>query len=386
MTVLQIIKDLAGEQDINWGDSDTTFARQTHTGGSTNINYVDSKSIPANTLGGVVDTHLHTQNTDTGTTETNFYIRSGSNPVILSATGVTGTRLISFPDLTTQLAGVGELSQTTHGYGASMIGVEDSAGYFIGTDTEAVLAELAADVAAVASYRGFKRGFKLGYSNGTTITISGGMWDHMGTTTQNVYTSSQISFVCGSAGSNSGSDDLDASNLHYIYIDDSAVVTAGTALLTASEFMNDKTAPAYDHSKSGWYNGNDRCIGCLLTTAGSVITKFFVRSDNYMCYDATIVEFASAAAPAVVADLDVSSSVPIYSTHVRLWIYPATDATIYQFTPKGGAVYEAFGTAAAANGSFDVDVCTDDSQVLEWVASAANTTVVNLLGYFIDEL
>jgi len=388
MTVLQIIKDLAGEQDINWGDSDTTFARQTHTGGSTNINYIDSKSIPSNALGGVIDDYIHTQNTDTGTTETNFYIRSGSNPAILSTTGLTGTRLFSFPDLTGQLAGVGELSQTTAGYGASMSGVQDAAGYFTGNDVEAVLAELAADVAGVVAYAGYKRGFVLGYSNTTTITISGGMWDHKGTSRQAVYTTSQLSFVCGSGGSNGASDNLDASNIHYIYIDDSAVVSAGTTLLTASEFLNDKTVPAYSHAANGWYNGNDRCIGCVLTNGASQITAFHVYSnDLYAFTTAFPEEYADAAAPVAPTELDLASSVPIYSTRAKLKIKGTTDVQEFAFGPGAALLDIDYFVAPTDNDAFySIEVLLDTGQSTWLTCSAAGNITIDVVGYYQNEL
>jgi len=388
MTVLQIIKDLIGEQDVSWGDSDTTFTRQTHTGGSTSINYIDSKSIPSNALGGVIDDYIHTQNTDTGTTEANFYVRSGSNPAILSAVGLTGTRLFTFPDLTGQLAGVGELSQTTAGYGASMSGVQDAAGYFTGNDVEAVLAELAASVAGVVAYAGYKRGFTLGYSNTTTLTISGGMWDHKGTSRQAVYTASQISFVCGSGGSNAASDDLDASNIHYLYIDDSAVVTAGTTLLTASEFLNDKTAPAYSHAANGWYNGNDRCIGCVLTNGSSQITAFKVYSnDMYAFTTAFVEEYAAAAAPTAATELDLASSVPIYSTRARLKVEATTADQEFAFSP-GAAVLDAdyFVAATGNDAYYSIEVLLNTSQSTWLTCSSNGNITIDVVGYYQNEL
>lgn len=386
MTVLQIIKDLLCEEDVAFGDSDTTFNRQTHSGGTVAVHYIDSKSLPANTLGGYVDTHLHTQNTDTGTTATTFVLNSGGFTGTLSTLILTGNRTFILPNRSQNLVGNLDLGSTVNSLGASLVGVEDSAGYFSGTDVEAALAELAADVAGQTVYRGYKRGFKLGYSNATTITIGGGMWDHMGTTTQSVYTSSQLSFVCGSAGSNANSDNLGVSEIHYIYIDDSAVVSAGSALLTASSFLNDTTAPAYSHAKAGWYNGLDRCVGAILTTAGSAVMSFYVRSNNYYCYNATITEFSSAAAPTAVQDLDLASSMPVFSTQAKLFIYPATEGTVYQFGVNNGAVYSAYYTAPFANGSGVLDVCTDTAQIVDWVASAGSTTAILMLGYYIDEL
>ena len=386
MSVLQIIKDLLSEQDVAWGDSDTTFNRQTHTGGTVAVNYIDSKSIPANTLGTYVDDHLHTQNTDTGTTATTFIINSGGNTATLNTSILTGNRIFIFPNRSQNLIGNLDLGSTVNNLGASLVGVEDSSNYFTSTDVEGALAELAQDVASVSTYRGYKRGFTLGYSAVTTITINGGMWNHMGTTTQDVYTNSQLSFILGSAGSNSGSTNLGANELHYIYIDDSAVVTSGSALLTASEFLNSTSIPAYSNAKAGWYSGNDRCVGAIRTNVSSQVSSFYVRSGHFMCYNVGITAFSSAAAPTVVQALDLSGWMPVFSTQAKLDVYPATEGTVYSFGITGGAVYNVYYTAPYANGSGMLDVFTDTSQSVDWKGSAASLTAILITGYLIDEL
>jgi len=387
MSVLQIIKDLLSEQDVAWGDSDTTFNRQTHKGGTVAVNYLDSKSIPANTLGGYIDTHLHTQNTDTGTTATTFKVASGGNYAELSASGQTGDRTFTFPISASQrLIGATDLLSVANAKGASLVGVEDTGLYFSSATVEGALVELAQDVASVSTYRGYKRGFTLGYSAVTTITINGGMWNHMGTTTQDVYTNSQLSFILGSAGSNSGSTNLGANELHYIYIDDSAVVTSGSALLTASEFLNSTSIPAYSNAKAGWYSGNDRCVGAIRTNVSSQVSSFYVRSGHFMCYNVGITAFSSAAAPTVVQALDLSGWMPVFSTQAKLDVYPATEGTVYSFGITGGAVYNVYYTAPYANGSGMLDVFTDTSQSVDWKGSAASLTAILITGYLIDEL
>lgn len=390
MSVLQIIKDLAGEQDINFGDSDTTFNRQTHTGGTVAINYVDAKSIPANALGGVVDTHLHTQNTDTGTTAGVFYIYMDDDYYVgLSAQGQTADHVFTFPTSANQrLVGATDLAATTTGKGASTVGVFDTAGHFDATNVETVLAELATDVEALAPFRGLKRGFKLGYSSTVAVTISGGMWDHRGTTTRQVYTASQLSFTLGSGGSNAGSDNLTASALQYIYIDDSAVVSSGSDLLTATEFVNSTTAPTYSNAKCGWYNGLDRCIGAILTTAASVIVEFQVSSGGLMGYVAatSIVAYASAAAPTAAESLDLGATVPTFSTRARLSLTCGTAGTKFSFGSYSGHNYDAYVDTPANDSYMTVDTATSASQEVNWVASAANTTAVLLNGYYMDEL
>jgi hypothetical protein len=55
----------------------------------------------------------HTQNTDTGTTATNFKINTGGNEADLQTTGLTGDRDYTFPDVDTMLAGAVVMTQNT---------------------------------------------------------------------------------------------------------------------------------------------------------------------------------------------------------------------------------------------------------------------------------
>jgi hypothetical protein len=355
------------------------------------VHYIDSKSIPANGLGGVISNWLHVQHTDTGTTALTFILNNSSATgyVALSSVGQTTGKTFTFPTSASQaLVGATDLASTASGKGASTIGIQDSAGHFSSTNVETALAELATDVASVSAYTGYKRGFKLGYSSGTALTITGGMWDHSGTTQQNVYTSSQLSFTCGSAGSNSDSDNLGASELHYIYIDDSAVVTSGSALLTATEFINTTTAPAWSNSKVGWYNGNDRCIGAILTEAASTIAEFQISSSRLQTYvDATsIVAFASAAAPTTGTSLDLSAIMPVFSTRARLILTTATAGTSYSLGSFTGHNYDTIITISHNDGYTSFDTTTSSVQEINWLASAGATTAILLSGFYIDDL
>ena len=389
MTTLQGVKDLLGKEDVNWGNSGSTFSRETQTGGSISIHYVDAESVPSTGLGGYVGDHLHIQNTDSLTTMTTFGINSTGNSLVLSSAGLSASRTMTFPDVSQQLTGATDLAAITAGKGASLVGVQDSGGYFSGATAEAVLQEVGADVAALQTSthnRGMKNGFKLGFSTTTAVTISGGIWAHTGTTDQHVYTNAQVTFTLGSAGSNSGSTDLGASQVHYIYIDDSAVVAAGTALLTAAEFLNSTTAPAYNHAKAGWYNGLDRCIGAILTNSSNEVRNFSVFGGQYYRYAAPVDEFGSAAAGVTYTALDLSSTVPRFSTRARLRVTGATAGTLVYFDTSSTAVTPDAYTISTNNGPIMVEVPTNSSQNTYWYASATNVVDMDCAGYFIDEL
>ena len=110
---------------------------------------------------------------------------------------------------------------------------------------------------------------KFTYSDTDTITLRPARYYHAGTTAQTVYWDSDITFDFGSGGSNAGSTDLAADTWYAVYIDDSAVVTAGTNLITDSEIVNSDTLPTWSDAKHGWYNGEDLCIGLFKTKAAA---------------------------------------------------------------------------------------------------------------------
>lgn len=387
-TVTKFVKGLIGKEDINWGTASSTFSRETYTGGNINVHYVDDSVIPSSKCGGYVDDHLHKQNTDTGTTGTTWTIDSDGTGVTLSTTGITAGRTFTFPDTgNQQLTGASSLASTAANYGASLVGVQDSGGYFGNTNVETVLAESGASLVTLFSTShnsGMKNGFKLAYSSGTAITISGGVWAHDGTTDQHVYTASQVTFTLGPAGSNAASSNLGADEIHYIYIDDSAVVAGASRLLTASEFVNSTTAPSWSHSRIGWYNGSDRCIGAVLTSSASTIVKFSIHGKNYYRYRSGVTEYAGANAPTTYTALDLSSSVPAFSTMSRLKLDAASGtSTRYYFdTESSGTTPEAH----VASQTFTTDIPLSSSQVVYWYATAATGTSLFTVGYYTDEL
>jgi hypothetical protein len=117
-----------------------------------------------------------------------------------------------------------------------------------------------------------------------TLSIGVGRYHHDGTSEQMCFWDSAIAFDVGSGGSNAGSDDLGASEWHYLYIDDSAVVTLGDNELTASEFINTTTAPTWSDAKHGWYNSNDRCIMAFYSDSSSDIWEFYHDGGDLFSY------------------------------------------------------------------------------------------------------
>ena len=124
-----------------------------------------------------------------------------------------------------------------------------------------------------------------GASTKDSIVLYPGSYHHAGTSTQIARWVSKIGFIFGSGGSNAASVDLDASNFFYLYIDDSAVVAAGTNILTASEFVANKVCADFVDAKMGKYTGNDRMIFGVYSDSGSEIAEFFHDADTVMWAD-----------------------------------------------------------------------------------------------------
>ena len=100
----------------------------------------------------------------------------------------------------------------------------------------------------------------------TTIKLNGTFaYQHAGTTTQ-ILTGADVTFT--------RSDTSGTAQFNYLYIDDSAVVTAGNTTITASELISSPTAPTLNTTKGGFYNGNDRCIYAFKQDASDNIYRW----------------------------------------------------------------------------------------------------------------
>lgn len=382
MTVFQHVKDLIGKEDVNWGDSSSTFARETHTGGSVNISYIDAEIIPSTTLGGYIGDHLHEQNTDTGTTAATFKVDSDGNYAELSASGLSADRTFTFPDTGNQeLIGSTDLASTSNGLGAALVGIEDSAGLLSSTDVESALAEIAQDVADITHPHGYKYGFDLNHSSDDAITIGAGMWSLWTDSYSLVYTNESKTFTLGSAGSNGTSEDLGNSTLYYIYIDESA---STASLITVDCFRNHSTAPTFNSTRKGWMNtSNDRCIGAVLTDGTADILDFDTFG-NFYRYAVPITEFSVSGSGVNYQSVDVSSSVPIFATRVRIQVATNTANTLYFDTSSSSSTPEGHYLAAGAVQTFDIQ--TNSSQVFYFKGTSDVNTTIYVVGYYLDKL
>ena len=150
------------------------------------------------------------------------------------------------------------------------------------------------------------------------IYIGAGSYDHVGSTRQTVYWNSEITFHLESTGSNALSDNFGANDWHYIYLDNSAIVTQASVLLDAGCFLNKTTAPAYSATKHGWYNGEDKCIFAVLTDAGSNIKQFHSDGGSLVHFDERETALTNGDIDNAWVDTSLSSCLPSFCTKAKV--------------------------------------------------------------------
>jgi hypothetical protein len=176
--------------------------------------------------------------------------------------------------------------------------------WYIDPDTS--IATLNTNVTSLQTLESYeKHRSKFVWSGDAIITIGAGAYHHVGTSTQVVYWNSSLAFTVGSGGSNALSEDLGASEWHYLYLDDTAIITQGAALLDADCFVNNTTAPSWSTTKHGWYNGSDRCIFAFYSDGDSDILEFF-HNDDLVLYASPVEDRAAAALSTTQTDLTLS--------------------------------------------------------------------------------
>lgn len=235
---------------------------------------------------------------------------------------------------------------------------------------------------------------KYRWKDADEVYIGPGGYRHVGTVDQYVYWDAELTFAFGSGGSNAASVDLANNDFYYLYLDDSAIVTAATPVITAAQLVANITAPTWSDAKKGWYSGTDRCIGAFLTGGTANILEFFHDGGDYFHWAANIEEAGGITPNTTWTDVDCATSVPAFSQKAK--------ATFYiQYT--GGSAAAA-SLVARVNGQADgtghligyvssdatatvsaTDVPLDSSQILEvkWAATAAtNTVFVYVNGWF----
>ncbi len=117
------------------------------------------------------------------------------------------------------------------------------------------------------------------YVSTTQASIAGGAYPHHGTVDQILKIDSTITHTITTPGT---------SQFQYFYADDSAIVTAGTNVLTGTEIINATTVPTYSITKNGWYNGDDLCIGAVWIDSSGDVEPFYHDGGDFVRYDKEI--------------------------------------------------------------------------------------------------
>lgn len=202
------------------------------------------------------------------------------------------------------------------------------------------------------------------YKDADEIYIGAARYYHEGTANQLVYWDSQLTYTFAN---------LTADDWCFLYLDDSAIVTADTNLLTATEFIDSTTAPSWSASKHGWYSGNDRCI--------------------FAVHDDTIDEFHHSGELVLYASdiLDVNESIlhsswetktltiPDFATQAYVTVHYARDGeanSLIYCRPNGSGGTGIIVARLHANSYYSINTCsllTNSSQRLQLKDSAVAT-------------
>jgi len=227
---------------------------------------------------------------------------------------------------------------------------------------------------------------KYGFVSTDTITFGSGAYYLYGKGL--VYWTSDITFTLGSGGSNASSDNLTASEWHYIAIDYSTVSAAGT--LTASNFINRRAAnvtPDYSGTKGGVYQDtDDRTIFGVLTNGSSQILEFWHDGGDLTLYGYRILD-ANGIAPSD-TPTDVTLSLPSFSTKAMVTFnhsYVDSSAAYLLYRVNGSSKFHYVGSRVSSGNDFNTFiVLTDSSQIIEvyFDRTTNNTASIYTDGWF----
>ena len=240
------------------------------------------------------------------------------------------------------------------------------------------------------------------HTSDTAISIEPGCYHHSGTVDQIVYWNLALAFTLGSS-LNADSDELDAGafDIQYIYLDDSAIVTNASPLLTNACLLNSDTAPTWSDAKHGWYGPGgggadntqvtDRCIFAVPIDSSNDVLDFYHDGGRYIAYDAPIEDMA-AADPDHDWSTDVTLSIPALGANAMAKaifkaVYSNAETTML-YRPKGSAsvtIVVGHVRATTPDSFVTIDVYVDSAQKISVAggAEATNTLAVETLGYFL---
>lgn len=224
----------------------------------------------------------------------------------------------------------------------------------------------------VTSMRGLFQRCKFAKNTDSSFYLTAGTYHHVGTTEQFVYWNTTLSkTISGITGTQT----------YYVYLDDSAIVAAGTAELTASEIAVTTSAPVYSDTKHGYYSGNDRCIFMIPVTAGA-IEKVVHDGGRFVRYDEPTAIYAGY--PSINFITQATFSVPAVCTEAQATFIGSPLGTVNNYickwrptTSTGDGFVVAYGNSISGTEILTagpgVKVTLDGSYEIDITVSLADT-------------
>jgi hypothetical protein len=225
--------------------------------------------------------------------------------------------------------------------------------------------------------KGYVSRSKFTYKDNNEIYIGPGAYHHDGTTEQYVYWNSTLEVGAGGL----------ANKIYYHYLDDSAIVSHDSPLLTASEFTRSwSDIPIWVESKRGWYYGDDRCIFSTRSDPlGTPCEPFYHQGDLVLYADQIESHSSSVGTTWVDVVLDIPQFVeigpPAYGLAAEItYRVSKTNAMIYYWrtnTSDVGITGHIVGGTASSGRTSDntFAVITDRNKMIEIKTNISSTDV-----------
>lgn len=254
-------------------------------------------------------------------------------------------------------------------------------------DATALAARTTLGTIGLDLFTGYVDRAKVIYKDADEIYVDPFRYHHSGTTDQMCYSDARLTFRIGPVGSNGDSSVAGVSQFHYLYLDDSAIVTASTNVITATELLNSTTAPTYSVTKHGWYNGSDRCIFAFYVDSGGNIEEFFHDGDFVSYADG----YSDLSPTANSLFTDLTLTIPAVSTRASISVYHvfgnSTNVFAYVRTNgQSGSSGHRAGRLTSNTNENDtyLDIITDSSQVIEYKSGGGTNTVgIDTQGWYL---
>ena len=222
------------------------------------------------------------------------------------------------------------------------------------------------------------------YKDADEIYIGSGEYDLDGTTTAAYSWDSQLTFQIGSGGSNAASSAAGTSQWQYLYMDDSAI---SASPLVAASFLNATTAPTYNQSKHGWYNGSDRCIFAFYIDSSGNIEKWFHDGGDYVMLSTNFNNGRTAGASASYQAITIMMPAFTIKAECNFYIGAQLSVRSYQYwrvTGSGGE--HLLGRTEDDDAEYvvnNVTIYTDSSHQIDCLNNEADSIYPYTAGWFI---